>query len=440
MRDITLLECKDALKRAWKEIEGTSLYLETKDLLNGDVSFPQQEPAEDLESVWEEEFQEKIPERFLEKRSALGSAPPGEMLYVSFVEVGEAGSRWLLTAEMLDVFEMGGKVGVWSGENLAVTPPFTLRPQEGRVMAELSTIIPTVLGLPEGVYGVLYGLKRYGRVLRLHQVAQGHPPLFKGLAEVFSLEWEKRILPHLSGYLGSFSSDGAAASLNMEGLLAMQLLPEYLKEGERLENLEEEAVWEGMGSGPLKMRVAYVMEALRRSLPLPKIFHLSRFDPLYVQKLWKIVKLMKKIKEEASGGFVFTTAQVGLLKKATRFSIPLTVLHEWTGMEVEELSQEMRRFSIGYRLNLPHEVNPLLPSIFRTALLRGEGRHAALRLDPEGRLLPVPMKALEEYRWEGERLLREDGLEIVEAGGEGAIFFTPSFGLKEYFPALRESY
>lgn len=439
MRDFRLIDLDEDIQRqAWGKIEGTSLHLEARDLLNNEPAPPQEETAEDLESMWEEEFQERVPERFLEKRSALGSAPPGEMLYASFVEVGEEGSRWMFTAEMLDVLEKEGAGGVWSGENLAVTPPLTLRPHEMKVIAELSKAILEVLGLPGGLYGVLFGLKRYGRVLRLHSVAQGHPPVLRGLQELFSLEAGGGVPPHLAGHMGSFSSEGAAASLNMEGLLTMQLLPEYLKGRDMLEGLEEDALWEGMRSGPLRRRVAFVMEALRRSLPLPRIFHLSLFDPLYVQKLWKIIKLMKRIEEEASSGFVFTTSQVGLLKKATRFSVPLTVLQQWTGMSVEELSREMRRFSIGYRLNLPHEINPLLPPLSRTALLRGEGRHTLLRVGPDGGILPVPAKGVEEYRWEGERLLREDGLVVTERKGEGALFFTPSFRIEEYFP--RESY
>lgn len=433
---------EEVLRDALRKLGSLPFCLELKDLLNGHAAPPGDESAEDLESIWEEDFAERIPERFLEKRSALGSAPPGEMLYASLVERGEGGGRCLLTAEMLDVVEMGGEEGVWTGENLAVTPPMTLRPQERELLEALAPEVLEAMSLPPGYYGVLFSMSRYGRVLRMRGVVQGGTPLLEGLFRVFSLDGGGP-LPVWSGHLGSLTSRGPAAALNLEGILALQFLPESVKRKEELAALEEEELFEGMREGDLFSRAAHVMEALRRSLPLPRIFHTSRWDPLYVQKLWKVVKLMKRFGEESSPGWVFTTAQVGLLKKATRFCIPLTVLSQWTGLEMEELTREMRRFSVGYRLRLPHELNPLLPPGSRTALLIGEGRHITLKASPEG-VRPAVVEGGEPLIWEGDVLVRGDGLKVVEAGGPGdapegaALFFSPSYRLEEYFP--RESY
>jgi len=310
----------------------------------------------------------------------------------------------------------------------------------------------------EGVYTIIWWLKRYGRVLEMLDASSGIPPIVGRASALYAIPIEdlhkephsishlyppgRWLFPNISGYFGGVLEGWGGVAIGVEPILLRFFLPHYLDSLPDLKEVPEDDLFSGMGEGDLQRRCSYVMEALRRSLPLPKIFVSTRWDPIYVQKLWKIVKLMKRFGEVRGGGWLFTTPQVGITRKAFRFSVPPSVVAGWAGLETEELLREMKRFAIGYRLSLPHEALPLLSPGGRTVILRGEGRERWYRAG-DGILEPVPIKEPPGVERRGGIWVREDGLEVEEVedpleapsvdNGRG-IFFKAYWGLQDYFP------
>jgi carbamoyl-phosphate synthase large subunit len=93
-------------------------------------------------------------------------------------------------------------------------------------------------------------------------------------------------------------------------------------------------------------RIWYVAEALRRDMPVPELFNLTKIDPWFLDNIRDIIKFEKKLKKYASAGKSLTRTE---FKKAKEFGFSdkyISLLYNVPEMEIRKQRQQ-------------HNINPV---------------------------------------------------------------------------------